>query len=169
MSRLRNQIASVLCVTGMLGAMATQAAPEKYRAALSPMPYSDATRALQKGRGTATIVLDGKKLTVTGRFAGLAGPATSANLMLGLGIGVPGSISSPLEISRAVDGTLSGQLVLNDEQVIAVRRGRMYIQVSSEASPTGTLWGWILPEHPEVIQGEPVAGHGFLPQLDIKP
>jgi hypothetical protein len=169
MSRLRNQIANVLCVTGVLGAMATQAAPEKYRAALSSMPYSDATRAVLKGRGTATIVLDGNKLTVTGRFAGLAGQATAANLMLGLGIGVPGSMSLPLEISRAPEGTLSGQLVLNEEQLIGVRRGRMYIQINSEASPTGTLWGWILPDHPEVIQDEPVAGHGFLPQLDIKP
>ena len=153
----------------LLSMTAAASAPERYEASLSSLPYSAATRETLKGRGRAKVVLDGSKLSVTGTFSGLASAATDAHLMLGLGIGVPGPSALPLEITitQAAEGLIIGDVTLEAKQVAALRQGHVYIQINSRAASTGTLWGWILPEQPTVIQHEPVAGHGFLPQLDI--
>jgi hypothetical protein len=158
-------VVGVPCAAFLL--VAAIAAPERYEASLSSLPYNDATRATLAGKGHAAVVLDGSKLSVTGIFSGLASAATDAHLMLGLAIGVPGPVALPLKITLAQEGSVTGDLSLDSAQVAAVRRGRMYIQINSKSAPTGNLWGWILPERPRVVQHEPVPGHGFLPQLDI--
>jgi hypothetical protein len=33
---------------------------------------------------------------------------------------------------------------LTPDQVDSLKKGRLYVQISSEKSPEGTLWGWIL-------------------------
>ena len=162
-----SRIAAVSMVLWTVLSLTASAAPEKYEASLSSMPHSDATRASVKGRGYVAVVLDGSKLSITGKFSGLAGAATEAQLMVGSAIGVPGVAVLPLEITQAQDGTITGSLSLNTEQQTVMRKGRMYIQINSKASPSGTLWGWILPERPDVVPNEPVPGHGFMPQLDI--
>jgi hypothetical protein len=166
-----NRIQKILGVVGWPCAAflltAAVAAPERYDASLSSLPYNDATRATLAGRGHVAVVLDGSTLSVIGTFSGLASAATDAHLMLGLGIGVPGPVALPLKITQAPEGSVTGNVSLDSAQVAAVRRGRMYIQINSKSAPAGNLWGWILPERPKVVQHEPVPGHGFLPQLDI--
>jgi hypothetical protein len=167
MTRIKN-ILGALCGACALGlSMAAAAAPERYEAVLSSMPYNEATRDAVKGTGHVEVVLDGSKLSVKGTFSGLGGAAADAHLMLGLAIGVPGPVALPLQITQAQEGTITADLTLVPGQITAVRQGRMYVQINSKASPTGTLWGWILPEQPRIVQNEPVTGHGFLPQLDI--
>ncbi len=51
----------------------------------------------------------------------------------------------------------------------AVRAGHFYILVNSQKAPNGNLIGWLLPPHPFTGEAVPVAGHGFLPQLDVSP
>ena len=41
-------------------------------------------------------------------------------------------------------GTVSGSVELTPEQLEALRSGRVYIQLHSEAAPDGNLWGWLL-------------------------
>ena len=143
------------------------AAPERYEASLSSLPYSDASRDTVKGKGSAAVALDGNRLSVDGTFSDLGGAATEAHLMLGLGMGVPGAVAFPLNVTRAQAGTVTGNVSLDSEQLAAFRRGRMYIQIDSASAPAGNLWGWILPERPKVAPNQPVSGHGFLPQLDL--
>jgi hypothetical protein len=47
-------------------------------------------------------------------------------------------------VSKAVAGTLSGDLELTAQQVQDLRRERFYVQLHSEEAPEGNLWGWLL-------------------------
>jgi hypothetical protein len=150
-----------LCFNGA----AAQAAMT-YEANLGPMPLDEANKKNLLGRGDASATLDGKTLTVTGKFGGLPSPATTAHLIIGLAIGVPGTESLDLTISQAQDGTLSGSLPLNAKQQAAFRTGKMYVQIDSQKAPGGNLWGWLLPQHQDAPPDVPQAGPWFLPQLD---
>jgi hypothetical protein len=43
-----------------------------------------------------------------------------------------------------VSGTLSGSIDLTPEQLQSLRKGQLYLQISSEKAPDGNLWGWLL-------------------------
>ena len=52
-----------------------------------------------------------------------------------------------LTVMKGADGksgTLSGSFDLSTEQVDALKKGRLYLQVHSEGSPTGHLLGWLV-------------------------
>ena len=142
------------------------AVAQTYQANLGPMPLDAATNANMLGRGEATASWDGKRLTVSGHFAGLPSQATKAHLFIGLAIGAPGSESFDLTVSPADNGTLSGQITLNAKQATAFRTGKLYVQIDSQKAPTGNLWGWLLPQHTDAPPDVPQQGPWFLPQLD---
>ena len=155
-------VIALLCCCGSVSALAAMT----YEANLGPMPLDAANKANVLGRGDATATLDGKTLTVTGKFGDLPSPATAAHLIVGLGIGVPGSESLDLTVSQGQDGTISGQVPLTAKQQAAFRTGKMYVQIDSQKAPTGNLWGWLLPQHQDAAPDVPQAGPWFLPQLD---
>lgn len=150
----------------LCGGSVTANAAMTYEANLGPMPLDAANKENMLGRGDATAILDGKTLTVTGKFGGLPSPATSAHLIVGLAIGAPGTESLDLTVSQAQDGTISGALPLNAKQQAAFRTGKMYVQIDSQKAPTGNLWGWLLPQHQDAPPDVPQQGPWFLPQLD---
>ena len=92
----------------------------------------------------ATAVLAGSKLTVNGTFDGLLSSATTAQVHRGPAMGVRGPSFAELTVSKAQKGTLSGAIDLTPEQVQALKKGQLYIQVSSEKAPDGNLWGWFV-------------------------
>lgn len=134
---------------------------------LTAVAYDGAMRANVQGDGLATATLDGKTLTVTGRFTALPSPATSASLYSGTGIGIPGPAILALKLSGQSDGSLSGSFSLNAKQLAALKLGHVYVQINSQKAPDGNLWGWLLPDHPFPGADVPERGHGFLPQLDV--
>jgi hypothetical protein len=154
---------AVLLSVGLSGA-----APEagKFETILGPTPITDTTKLTITGKGAANATLDGNKLTVSGTFDGLTTPATDAHLMLGVGIGVPGSSIADLTVSQAQSGTVSGTVTLSRTQVAAFKDGNVYVQIDSQKAPApiGNLWGWFLPEHEKVGQDVPQEGDWFLPQ-----
>ena len=158
----RHLIVPALAANLLCGAAAAQT----YQANLGPMPLDAATNANMLGRGEASASLEGKTLTVSGRFAGLPSPATKAHLYIGLAIGAPGSEGFDLTVSQAGAGTLSGQIALNAKQAAAFRTGKLYVQIDSQKAPTGNLWGWLLPQHVDAPPDVPQQGPWFLPQLD---
>jgi hypothetical protein len=103
-----------------------------------------ATRANVAGTGSVTGALDGNKLTVEGKFAGLASPATGAHLRAGLMMGVPGDVFADLTVIKAESGTLSGAVTLNAAQLNALTAGAVYVQIDSVKAPDGTLRAWLL-------------------------
>lgn len=119
---------------------------EEFRARLGRVPVDSRTQAEIQGLGHATAELDGDRLTIEGDFAGLNGPATAANLHMGIALGARGPVIHALTVERQREGELAGAVRLDAEQAAALRAGRLYIQISSEIAPDGNLWGWLLGE-----------------------
>jgi hypothetical protein len=117
---------------------------ERYKARLTTVPMDGGMRDTVAGSGSATAVLTGTKLTVNGTFDGLRSPATVARLHSGPAMGVRGASFAELTVSKAAKGTIAGSVDLSPEQVQSLRKGRLYIQLSSERAPDGNLWGWLL-------------------------
>jgi hypothetical protein len=142
--------------------------PANFETVLGPTPITDATKSTVTGQGAATATLDGTTLTVKGIFVGLTTPATDAHLMVGSGIGIPGSPVLDLTLAKGTSGTIAGSFKLSSTQLAALRTGRLYIQINSEKAPApgGNLWGWLLPEHEKAGEAEPLLGPWFLPQGD---
>jgi len=117
---------------------------EKFKIRITPVPLDGAMRATVAGSGSGSATLTGSKLNINASFEGIPSPATSAKLHKGLATGVRGSAFQDLTITKATKGTVSGVVDLTPDQVESLRKGTLYIQIFSEKSPEGTLWGWIL-------------------------
>ena len=138
----RIQATIVVALAAVLTAVPALA--QDFQARLGRMPVDARNQASVTGLGDATAELDGDTLIVSGRFAGLQGPATAASLRMGPAVGVRGPAVHVLEVTTAADGALRGSFELTSEQIAALRAGRLYIQVDSSAAPDGNLWGWLL-------------------------
>ena len=152
-------LALVLCATPVWA--------ESFETRLAPAPVTDGTRNDTMGEGVATAELEGNRLTVKGDFQGLTSNATTAHLYDGIRIGAMGPKAFDITVTPHTTGSVSGSVTLSAAQMRAVRAGHFYILVNSQKAPTGNLIGWLLPPHPFAGEAVPVAGHGFLPQLDV--
>jgi hypothetical protein len=149
-----------------VGTLPAVAAPGSYETVLGPTPINHTTMTALTGEGAAMATLTGSTLKISGAFQGLSGPASDAHIMMGEAVGIPGNPILDLAASPAASGSISGSFKLNKVQLAALRAGRLYIQVNSQAGPApgGNLWGWLLPEHVKAGQDEPQIGDWFLPQ-----
>ena len=134
-------VAAALMVFGM--SVAAQSG-DTYKARLSPVPADAKTRPDLAGLGTATAVLAGTKLTVTGSFDGLKSAATVARLHNGVAAGVRGPSFIDLTISKSTGGSISGSADLTPPQIQNLRKVGLYVQIHSEKAPEGVLWGWLV-------------------------
>lgn len=116
-----------------------------FKAQLSALAADARTRAELAGSGSASAVLSGTKLTITGSFEGLKSPATTANLHSAVAAGVRGPVIADLTVSKSTSGTISGSIELTSAQVASLHKGGLYVQIQSEKAPDGVLWGWLLP------------------------
>jgi CHRD domain len=112
---------------------------------LSTVPIDPGTLATITGHGSAEATLDGRRLIVSGAFEGLQGPASTARLHLSAATGIRGPAIYDLEVTHAAKGDVSASLQLSAEHAEALRDGRIYIQIDTENTPEGNLWGWLLP------------------------
>jgi len=141
------RIIAVIAITFVCLSLATPASAqtqERYKVRLSPVPLDGTNRANIAGVGSATAVLAGTKLTITGTFEGLRSPATAARIHRGLATGVRGSAFQDLTVSKGTNGTITGTVDLTPDQVQNLKKGQLYIQIYSEKAPDGNLWGWLL-------------------------
>ena len=138
---------SVLGLTALLALLFTPGvaqSQERYRVRLATVPMDGGMRNTVAGSGAATAVLTGTKLAVNGTFDGLLSAATAARVHRGPVMGVRGPSFAELTVSKTPKGTVSGSIDLTPEQVQALRKGRLYLQISSEKAPDGNLWGWFV-------------------------
>ncbi len=135
-------VTSTLCTALLLFSVNAVAQSETFRARLSPMPTTPQTVNTITGEGEVILTLSGNTLTVAGNFAGMNSAATMAHVHNGPPA-QPGPVVHQLEISKSPSGEISAVLELSDEQVAALRRNELYIQVHSETNPPGELRGWI--------------------------
>jgi len=123
----------------------TAQSQETFKARLSPVAADARTRRDITGIGSATGVLNGSKLTVTGAFEGLHSPATIAQLRQGVVRGARGPVILDLTVTNSASGSISGSFDLTPQQVESLKEGRLYVQIDSEGEKDGNLWGWLLP------------------------
>jgi len=149
MSRERRNLRAIVAVGAMLvlGLAPTWAAAPSFQGQLDPCPSTPATRGNVVGTGNVSASLDGDTLTVTGNFTDLSSQATTAHVRMGLAMGVPGPVIGDLTVPHEVAGAISGKLSLSPEQVTALRRNSLYVQIESVKAPDGTLWGWLEAPH----------------------
>lgn len=119
-----------------------------YVARLSPVPITADQQATVSGLGTATATLTGRRLTIDGKFSGLRTPATVARLHLAPRAS-RGEAFADLKVSSGTSGnsgTITGTIDLTPQQVQALEKNSVYIQLHSEKAPEGNLWGWLGPQ-----------------------
>jgi hypothetical protein len=121
------------------------AASSTFHVRLSPGPRLVGTRADRSGSGSVTATLQGNTLTLQGSFSGLLAVPTGAHLHMGSLPGVRGPLIADLTISADTSGTVSGTVQLNTQQLAALRKGGLYVEIDSDKAPEGDLWGWIMP------------------------
>lgn len=136
-----------VCIVALVGAafVLPGAAQQNFKVRLRPVPIEASTAAATTGAGQATAALAGRQLTVRGDFAGLQGAATVAHLHLGPVMGVRGPVIADVAVPAATGGQFTATVTLTEEQVQALRNGRIYLQVHSASAPDGNLWGWLVP------------------------
>lgn len=117
---------------------------DTYKARLSAVAADARTRPQLAGTGSASAVLSGSRLAITGSFEGLLSPATMAQLHSAAAAGVRGPVVADLMVSKATSGSITGTVDLTPPQVESLHKGGLYIQLHSEKAPDGVLWGWFL-------------------------
>lgn len=132
------------CFLGVLPGGAA-AASSTFHVRLSPGPRLVGTRADRSGGGSVTAKLDGNVLTLQGSFSGLLAVPTGAHLRMRSLPGVRGPLVADLTITPELTGTLSGKVQLNAQQLEALRKGGLYVEIDSDKAPEGDLWGWLMP------------------------
>lgn len=137
-------VAMAIAFCGLAGMLAAQNS-QKFKARLSAVPADARTRANLAGSGTVSATLKGMNLIISGEFEGLLSPATKAELRSGVAAGVRGPTVSPLSVTAADDGMIVGVVDLTPAQLTSLHKGGMYIEIYSQKTPDGVLWGWLLP------------------------
>ena len=116
-----------------------------YVTRLSPVPITADQQATVSGSGTVTATLSGRRLTIDGKFSGLRTPATVARLHLAPWAS-RGAAFADLKASTGTSGTITGAVDLTPQQLQALEKNSVYIQLHSEKAPDGNLWGWLQPQ-----------------------
>jgi len=117
---------------------------DTFKARLSAVPADARTRAELTGSGSASAVLEGSKLMITGSFEGLRTAAATAQLHSAVAAGVRGPVIADLTVPKAISGMITGSVDLTPPQIANLRKGGLYIQIQTEKTPDGALWGWLL-------------------------
>jgi hypothetical protein len=146
-------------------------ATEGYQTNIGPTPLNGSNRADVLGRGAVLATLVGNTFTLHGSFAGLATPATDAHLCLANVMGGTGPVIDDVTVTPAESGEISGTVTLTNDQVAALRVGKIYLLLDSQKAPKGNLWGWFQPAHKTVGPDVPEHGHWYIPNIlqDNKP
>jgi hypothetical protein len=137
---------------------------EEYRAFLSGA--NEVSPVFTTASGLVTLQLNGTTLTVSGSFEGLTGPLspvaeTGAHIHLGYS-GQNGGVAVTLNPTLSdgdTAGTFNETATLTTEQIDAMRARQLYVNIHSEAYPSGELRGQILPSGNTYFQSYASGGH----------
>jgi hypothetical protein len=140
--RIIQILAAVMIVACPASSLAQQ--PQRYRATLQPTPVSNPNAVL--GKGAVTAQRTGRRLTISGTYAGFGSPATRADLHMGPILGVTGPAVAALTVTKGTSGTVSGSAELTPAQVAALAANKLYIEIDSESAPDGNSRGWLFIE-----------------------
>ena len=133
-----------IALGGLVLTLAAQSA-NMFKARLSAVAADARTRANLAGSGSVSAKLNGSELTISGEFEGLLWPATKADLHSAVAAGVRGPTISPLSVTAAESGMIAGVVSLTPAQLTSLHKGGLYVEIYTQKTPDGVLWGWLLP------------------------
>lgn len=116
---------------------------ETFKCRLSSIPVDAKSRPDIGGVGAVTAVLAGSKLNLNGTFEQFKYPATIAKLHQSKVTGMRGAAIFDLTVTKAMSGTVSGSFDLTPQQVDALKKGQLYVQIHTDKAPEGNVWGWL--------------------------
>jgi hypothetical protein len=116
---------------------------ERFTVRLSPVPVDTVTVRSITGSGSMEGELVGNRLTLSGSFENLSSPATIARVHRAPK-GLRGPAVFELILTQDTGGIVEGVLVLSAAQIEDLKRGRFYVQISTQKNADGHLRGWIL-------------------------
>ena len=154
MNSLRARVVTPVLVLIAAVTILPAAAQDTFAAPLEWVPIGGAERNDVAGAGAATATLSGTRLVIAGSFEGLPAKAIAARLHEGIAKGARGrepAAIAELRVTADTSGTVTGDIVLNGEQIDALKAGRLYLQIYSEKGVLpdhATLWGWLASEGP---------------------
>ena len=139
----------VMSGVGALLSAAGEQGAVSFRGRLSAVPIDFVTAPTTRGVGAFTARLEGDTLIIAGKFERMNAPATVAHVHRAPK-GLRGPSVFTLTVTADTTGLIEGTLSLTAADVEDLRDGRFYVQIHSEAHPSGHLRGWIL----DVDQGD---------------
>jgi len=142
----RSAVQFALALTA-IGGFALAQTPETFTARLTWVPISLAQQNDVSGEGSATATLSGSTLSISGTFEGLPATATVAHLHRGAATGARGPVIADLEVTHGTEGTVSGKIELNTDQLEALLAGCLYIQLHAQHGvppDNAVLHGWLI-------------------------
>jgi len=142
MTRIRALRAAACLISALLFAPLSAAA-QQFGGDLDPAPHDFSTRDDVVGNGTVSATLSGSALHISGNFSGLSSPATMAHLKMGAAMGVPGAAIGELTATRAANGEISGDVTLDQNEIAALKKGALYVELDSAKAPGGNSWAWL--------------------------
>jgi hypothetical protein len=134
--------AAAFSMVALLTAGAAQAETVHYIATLTGADEVPANASAGRGTFTAELETDEKTLVYRATYSGLTGPATMAHIH---GPAAPGANAPPIVVAPFATNPISGATILTDDQIEALRAGKLYFNIHTEANPTGEIRGQIKP------------------------
>ncbi len=128
-------LAAAFCATA-LPAMA-----QKYQAELSGA--QEVPPKTTNGNGSATLTLDGDKLTYEITYQGLSGPATAAHIHGPADIGANAGVMLPFANPAS---PIKGTATLTAEQAAELKAGKTYVNVHTQQNGGGEIRGQVKPQ-----------------------
>jgi hypothetical protein len=93
------------------------------------------------GRGTATVIIRGNRLTLTGSFSGLGEPARAAHIHGAGARGANAGVIIPIQFTAAPQGQISVEVELTPEQRAMILSGRTYVNIHTATHGGGEIRG----------------------------
>lgn len=115
-----------------------------YRATLDAASEVPATSSKGSGEVTATFDPATKRLSWTGSYSNLTGPATAAHFH---GPAKPGENAGVLVPVTATASPFTGEATLDDAKAADLEAGRVYFNIHTAANPKGEIRGQVMPAH----------------------
>jgi CHRD domain-containing protein len=128
-----------IAITALLAFAAPAfAADVQFKADLKGTSEVPPNQSAATGTVTATYDTDSKKLSWTGTYSGLSGPATAAHFHGPAEAGKNAGVAVPITPNTS---PLAGSATLTDAQAADLQGGRWYVNVHTAANPGGEIRG----------------------------
>ena len=135
--------AAAISMSPWLAPTLTAQGGDKYSARLAWVPIAGADRVT--GKGTATATLSGKTLAYPDPSRVWAARPRSRGCTRASPEGARGKPVADVTVPKSTSGTFSAHVALTDEQIDALKQGKLYLQLNGDKglAPDGAnLWGW---------------------------